>query len=191
MFRGPCFRNLDMVVTCDPSNIHHILSKNFSNYPKGQEFKEIFEILGDGIFNADAQLWEIHRKITMSLMKNVNFLNKLEQILVQKVERGLIPVLDSFSERGELTDLQDIIERFTFDSLCQLLLDHDPFSLTVDLPDIPCQKALTNVMDALFYRHIVPKSCWKFLKWVGIGTEKILCRSADRVDIDDKFVYPY
>lgn len=189
MFRGPCSANIDMAFTCDPSDIHHILSKNFSNYPKGPEFRKIFDILGDGIFNADAQLWEIHRKITMSLMNHVDFRTALERTLMVKVEQGLIPVLDSFSERGACTDLQDIFQRFTFDSFCLLLLDHDPCSLSIHLPDIRYQKALSDVMEALLYRHVVPESCWKYLKWVGIGTEKILSRSA-WVDIDEQFVYP-
>ncbi|KAK6778876.1 hypothetical protein RDI58_025594 [Solanum bulbocastanum] len=34
-FRGPIFANMDMLFTSDPANIHHILSRNFSNYPKG------------------------------------------------------------------------------------------------------------------------------------------------------------
>ncbi|KAK4484754.1 hypothetical protein RD792_007348 [Penstemon davidsonii] len=46
-FKGPWFCKMDMLVTSDPANIHHIFSKNFSNYPKGPEFKKIFEILGD------------------------------------------------------------------------------------------------------------------------------------------------
>ncbi|KAL0300979.1 UNVERIFIED_CONTAM: Alkane hydroxylase MAH1 [Sesamum radiatum] len=46
-FKGPLFSNMDMVLTSDPANIHHIFSKNFSNYPKGPEFRKIFEILGD------------------------------------------------------------------------------------------------------------------------------------------------
>lgn len=61
-FRGPVFANMDMLFTSDPANIHHILSRNFSNYPKGPEFREIFDILGNGIFNVDSELWEFHSK---------------------------------------------------------------------------------------------------------------------------------
>ncbi|KAK4398733.1 hypothetical protein Sango_1348800 [Sesamum angolense] len=34
--KGPWFCNMDMLITSDPANIHHIFSRNFSNYPKGQ-----------------------------------------------------------------------------------------------------------------------------------------------------------
>ncbi|KAL0398992.1 UNVERIFIED_CONTAM: Alkane hydroxylase MAH1 [Sesamum radiatum] len=72
MFKGPWFSNTDMLFTCDPANIHHVFSKNFSNYPKGPEFRKFFEVLGDGIFNADFELWEIHRRTTLSLLPHSN-----------------------------------------------------------------------------------------------------------------------
>ncbi|XP_031286422.1 alkane hydroxylase MAH1-like [Pistacia vera] len=46
--KGPWFANMDFVITSDPMNVHHICSKNFANYPKGPEFREIFEALGNG-----------------------------------------------------------------------------------------------------------------------------------------------
>lgn len=57
IFKGPWFANVDMMITVDPTNIKHILSKNYSNYPKGPEHRKSFDILGDGIFNSDFELW--------------------------------------------------------------------------------------------------------------------------------------
>ncbi|KAL2494766.1 Cytochrome [Forsythia ovata] len=92
-FKGPWFANMDMLFTCDPANIHHIMCKNFSNYPKGPEFKKIFAILGDGIFNSDSELWELHRKTTTSLMNHAKFCKVLERVVWDKIENGLLPVL--------------------------------------------------------------------------------------------------
>ncbi|GAA0186559.1 oxygenase [Lithospermum erythrorhizon] len=55
MFKGPWFANVDMLMTCDPANVHHILSKKFPNYGKGPQFKKIFAELGDGIFIEEAE----------------------------------------------------------------------------------------------------------------------------------------
>ncbi|KAL0443157.1 UNVERIFIED_CONTAM: Alkane hydroxylase MAH1 [Sesamum latifolium] len=79
MFKGPWSSNTDMLFTCDPANIHHVFSRNFSNYPKGPEFRKIFEVLGDGIFNADFELWEIHRRTTLSLLTHSKFHSSLER----------------------------------------------------------------------------------------------------------------
>ncbi|KAK4427789.1 Alkane hydroxylase MAH1 [Sesamum alatum] len=186
-FKGPWFSNMDMIVTSDPANIHHIFSKNFSNYPKGPEFRKIFEIFGDGIFNADFELWELHRKTTLSLLNQAKFYSFLERTVWQKIETGLLPVLDHFSEQGTVVDFQDILQRFSFDNICQLLLDCDPGSLSVDLPYLPCEKAFSEVLEPLFHRHIVPGSIWKLQKWLKIGNEKKLTEACKAFD---EFIYP-
>ncbi|KAL2454633.1 Cytochrome [Abeliophyllum distichum] len=185
--KGPWFGDMDMVVTCDPANIHYILSKNFANYPKGPEFRKIFDILGDGIFNADSELWEFHRRTTLSIMSNAKFHTFLERVVWHKVEHGLIPVLDYFVERGIEVDLQDIFQRFTFDSICKLVLNYDPGSLSTDLPYIPCEKAFNDAVEALLHRHILPESIWKLQKWLGIGKEKKLIKAWEAFD---QFLYP-
>ncbi|KAK6149526.1 hypothetical protein DH2020_017051 [Rehmannia glutinosa] len=186
-FKGPWFCNIDMVFTSDPANIHHIFSKNFSNYPKGPQFRKIFEILGDGIFNADFELWEIHRKTTLSLLTHADFSRSLEGTVWNKVKTGLYPVLDSFCKQGTDFDLQDIFQRFTFDNICKLVLDYDPCSLRVDLPYIPCDKAFSDVAEPLLHRHIIPESIWKILKWLKIGNEKKLLEASEAFD---EFIYP-
>ncbi|XP_049386838.1 alkane hydroxylase MAH1-like isoform X1 [Solanum stenotomum] len=186
-FHGPVLANLNMLATSDPANIHHILSKNFSNYPKGVEFRKIFDILGNGIFNVDYELWEIHRKTTMSLMSHAKFQTFLERNLWDIIENGLRPILDTFAEQDTLFDLQDIFQRFTFDAISKLLLDYDPKSLSIDLPHVPCEKAFNDVMDALMYRHILPEGCWKLQKWLRIGKEKQLIQAWEAFD---QFLYP-
>ncbi|KAL3821129.1 hypothetical protein ACJIZ3_007034 [Penstemon smallii] len=186
-FKGPWFCNMDMLVTSDPANIHHIFSKKFSNYPKGPEFKKIFEILGDGIVNADCELWELHRRTNISFLSHVKFQNLLETIVWDKVERGLFPVLDYFSEHGTDVDLQDIFQRFAFDNICKLVLDYDPSSLCYDLPNIPSEKAFNDAMEALFNRHVLPESIWKLQKWLRIGKEKKLIEAWKAFD---ELIYP-
>ncbi|KAL0353411.1 UNVERIFIED_CONTAM: Alkane hydroxylase MAH1 [Sesamum angustifolium] len=109
--KGPWFCNMDTLITSDPANIHHIFSRNFSNYPKGPEFRKIFDLLGDGIFNADFELWELHRRTTHSFFSHATFHTLLGRAVWGKVETGLLPVLDSFLKQGIAVDLQDILQR--------------------------------------------------------------------------------
>ncbi|CAI9296306.1 unnamed protein product [Lactuca saligna] len=102
---------MDMLFTTDPLDIQHVLSKNFTNYPKGPKFREIFDFFGDGIFNVDGHLWEIQRKTTMSLFRQPNFQSVFEGIVWNKMERGLLPILESISKPGNEMDLQDIFQR--------------------------------------------------------------------------------
>nr|GME12468.1 alkane hydroxylase MAH1-like [Ipomoea batatas] len=186
-FKGPpAFPNLNMLVTSDPANIHHVLSKNFSNYPKGPQFRKIFDILGDGVFNVDSQLWEFHRKTTLSFFNHAQFYTLLEKNVWHKVEKGLLPVLDWFAEQGAEFDLQDVFQRFTFDTISMLLLHHDPQSLCLGLPYLPCEKAFKHATDAVLYRHIFPETFWKLQNWVGIGKEKKLIQACRTFDV---FIY--
>ncbi|KAK4439582.1 Alkane hydroxylase MAH1 [Sesamum alatum] len=187
-FKGPWFCNMDMLITSDPANIHHIFSRNFSNYPKGPEFRKIFEVLGDGIFNADFELWELHRRTTLSVFTHATFHTSLGRAVWGKVETGLLPVLASFLKQGVDVDLQDIFQKFMFDNICKLVLDYDPQSLSTDLPRVPCEKALNDAIGALFYRHILPESVWKLQKWLGVGKERKLTEAWKAFD---EFIYPH
>ncbi|KAM7504412.1 hypothetical protein LguiB_003316 [Lonicera macranthoides] len=186
LFKGPWFANVDMMITTDPANIQHILSKNFSNYPKGPEFRKIFEILGDGMFNSDSDLWAFHRKITLSLLKHAEFPNLLERVVWGKVKEGVIPVLDHVCQKGEDVDLQDIFQRFTFDTICSLILDYDPVSLSPDFPYIECERAFNDSEEAVLYRHLLPEGIWRLQQKLGIGLEKKLSKAWVSFD---QFIY--
>ncbi|KAL6544626.1 hypothetical protein OROMI_023488 [Orobanche minor] len=187
-FKGPMFSNMDMLITCDPTNINHIFTKRFSNYPKGPGFRKIFEILGDGIFSSDSELWELHRRATLALMNDDRFYVSLERTVWRKVENGLMPILGHFFEKGTDFDMQDILQRFSFDNICQFFLNYDPGSLSVDMPNVPCEKALGDALGPLFHRHIVPESLWRIQKWLKIGNEKKLIESWEAFD---DFIYEH
>ncbi|VFQ91697.1 unnamed protein product [Cuscuta campestris] len=183
---GPMGANMDMLGTCEPANIHHIFSRNFSNYPKGPDFRKMFDVLGDGIFNVDSELWELHRKTTLSFFTHADFNAMLERNVWEKMERGMFPVLNHFSDRGAEFDLQDVFQRFTFDTIAGLVLNEDPGSLAVDFPYHPCEKGFNHMIDALLYRHMLPETVWRAQNFIGIGKEKKLNRA--RRDFDD-FIY--
>ncbi|KAI3517003.1 hypothetical protein L1887_16209 [Cichorium endivia] len=182
LLKGPWFSNMDMLLTTDPLDIQHLLSKNFASYPKGQKFRDILDFFGDGVLNVDGYLWEIHRKTVMSFLRQPNFQSVFEAIIWNKVERGLLPVLESISKTGMEIDLQDIFQRFTFDTTSNLLLDYDPQSLSVDFPSLPCEKSMSNIEEGILYRHLVPPTYLKLQRLLKIGNEKKLSEDYTVVD---------
>uniref|UniRef100_A0A1W7HBV8 Cytochrome P450 n=1 Tax=Scoparia dulcis TaxID=107240 RepID=A0A1W7HBV8_SCODU len=182
LFKGPWFSNMDMLVTSDPANVQYILSKNFHNFPKGPEFKKIFDVLGDGIFIADAESWENQRKLIMSLLKNLDFQKSVGESTWSKVKSGLIPILESVSAMGTELDLQEMFQRLTFDCSCVLVLGHDPNSLCLEFPHLPEEKAFTFAEEAVLRRHILPESLWKLQKWLKIGKEGKLSECKEIID---------
>ncbi|KAA8523443.1 hypothetical protein F0562_009866 [Nyssa sinensis] len=176
--RGPWFADMDIVLTCDPANIRHILSKNFSNYPKGPDFQKIFDVLGDGILNSESELLEFHRKTTMSLIHDAKFQTFLERTSWRTVEKVLVPALEHVSELGLGVDLQELFQRFTYDATCILTLGYYPSSHSINLP----LKTFGDAEEAILFRHILPESWWKLQRWLQIGKEKQLSKAVDALD---------
>ena len=80
-----------------------------------------------------------------------------------------------FSGVPTVLDLQDVIERFTFDNTCTFLFGFDPNCLPYkcnELQDIAYEKALSVLEDMVLSRHYIPKCIWKLQKWLQIGQEK-------------------
>ncbi|CAI0454999.1 unnamed protein product [Linum tenue] len=187
LFKGPCFANLDFVVTSDPMNAHHVFSKNFANYGKGEDFKAMFEeLFGEGIVNSDGESWRFQRKD--------GFENYVMRTLHQKMEGTLFRVLDDACSTRRLgtvhveVDMQDVVSRFMFDNICMWVLGFDPGYLCVDrqLSTFSCGKAFDEIEEAVIYRHIVPRSIWEFQKRFGIGSEKKISQSTK---VLDEFLY--
>ncbi|KAI3696028.1 hypothetical protein L1987_79037 [Smallanthus sonchifolius] len=182
MLKGPWFAKMDMLCTSTPADIHYILSKNFPNYPKGDKFHEIFDILGEGVSNIDGDIWEFHRRTLMHLLNHPSFHSLVKKTIWNKVEKGLLPVLDNISIQGVEADLQDIFQRFSFDIICESVFDYDPQSLSLDLPYIPCEKALSHAEEAIFVRHIMREVFWKLQRLLRIGSEKKLSDAWKDID---------
>ncbi|MED6114567.1 hypothetical protein PIB30_081536, partial [Stylosanthes scabra] len=175
IFKGPWLTNSNFLITCDPANVHHITSKNFDNYIKGPHFYEIFEIMGDGIFNTDSYKWKRNRDILHSLFRKNSFESLVVKTIHKKLESCLVPLLNDVSELRTIVDFQDIFQRFSFDNICSIVLGSDPNSLPnklIEFPEVTFEKAFNKIEDVFFYRHILPRFLWKLQKWLKIGTEK-------------------
>ncbi|KAJ9670878.1 hypothetical protein PVL29_027051 [Vitis rotundifolia] len=182
LLKGPWFANMDMLITSDPANVHYIMSTNFSNFPKGPEFLKIFDVLGEGIFNSDSDLWRKQRKLAQLLINGRQFQQFLVKTTQNKVDEGLIPVLEHVSKQGLLVDLQDLFQRFTFDTTCKLVTGFDTKCLSIEFPRVLFAKAMDDVEEAIFFRHVVPESLWKLQRWLGIGEEKKLSKGWETID---------
>ncbi|KAE8667922.1 cytochrome P450 86B1-like [Hibiscus syriacus] len=172
LVKGLWFGNMNTMVTCDPANIHYIMTSNFNNFPKGSEYKQMFDFLGDGIFNSNSDLWKKQRRATYEFVKKQQFHNFLSKTTRDKVENGLIRVLDHVTDLGSTVDLEDVFQRFMFDSTCILFIGNDPRCLSVEFPEVRFSKALDEVVEAIFYRHVWPLSFIKLMRFLNIGQEK-------------------
>ncbi|XP_072985431.1 noroxomaritidine synthase 2-like [Typha latifolia] len=181
-FHGPIYCGMELLVTCDPANVRHIFAGAFANYPKGDEFLEIFDILGDGIFNSDDETWRSQRTKAQLLMAQPRFRAFVAECSRRKVTEGLLPLLSHVAAKGLVVDLQDVFLRLTFDTTSALVFGIDPGCLSVEFPTIPFAKAMDDAMAAVFFRHIAPPPWWKLLRKLSLGEEKKLAASKRVID---------
>ncbi|GMP26359.1 hypothetical protein CsSME_00002829 [Camellia sinensis var. sinensis] len=144
------------------------MSSSFLNFLKGPKFLKIFDFLEGGIFNSDSNLWRNQKKLAQLQLSHSRFHQFLAKTTQDKVEKGLIKVLEHVSKQGLVVDLLALFQRLTFDTTCILVTGYGPGCLSVDLPHVPFSKAMDDAEEAIFIRHIVPERVWKFQRWVGI-----------------------
>ena len=174
LFNGPWFSGMEILATADPANVRYVFCENFANYPKGEQFLEIFDILGDGIFNADSESWKSQRKMIHSLMVEPRFREFVARTSRDMVQNGLLPLLSRAAEQRTIIDLQDFFFRFTFDSTCKLVCGVDTGCLSLELPSVAFAKAIDDAEEVIFFRHTVPEFYWKLLKLLKVGKEKTM-----------------
>ncbi|KAJ1298866.1 hypothetical protein BS78_01G486400 [Paspalum vaginatum] len=169
-------------ITCDPSNVRHIFTSNFANYPKGDEFAIIFDVLGGGIFNADGESWRRQRVKAQMLMTGPRFRAFTTRCSRDKVEKSLLPFLAHAADEGRPCDLHDVFLRLTFDMTCTLVFGVDPGCLAIGLPVVPFARAMDDALETLFLRHIIPVACWKLMNRLEVGQEKKMAAARRTID---------
>lgn len=183
VFKGPWFTNLNCVVTSDPRNLEYLLKTKFSNFPKGEYFRStVRDLLGDGIFSADDEIWQRQRKTASLEFHSAKFRNLTTESLLELVHSRLIPVLDdSVKQSSPAVDLQDILLRLTFDNVCMIAFGVDPGCLRLGLPEIPFARAFESATEATLLRFVTPTLVWKAMRCLKLGTEKTLDKAITEV----------
>ncbi|KAL0436317.1 UNVERIFIED_CONTAM: cytochrome [Sesamum radiatum] len=172
---------LGNVITANPENVEHMLKTRFDNYPKGKPFSAILgDLLGRGIFNADGHLWRFQRKMASLELGSVSVRSYAFNIVTTEIESRLIPLLSSVADKdingssGSL-DLQDILRRFSFDSICRFSFGLDPGCLRLSLP-ISAFASAFDLASKLSAERAITTSpiIWKLKRFFNLGSEKQL-----------------
>ncbi|XP_051209630.1 noroxomaritidine synthase-like [Lolium perenne] len=167
------FAGFRYFITCDPANVRHIFTSNFENYPKGDAFAQMFDILGGGIFNSDGERWRRQRTKAQMLMTTPRYRAFVERSSLEKAEKSVLPFLAHVADTaGASCDLQDVFMRWSFDTTSNLVYGVDPGCLSIGLPEVPFARAMDDALRTVFLRHIIPMTCWKAMRRLNVGHER-------------------
>nr|GMD29616.1 cytochrome P450 704B1 [Ipomoea batatas] len=163
-----------------PDNVEHVLKTNFPNYPKGEVYHSYMEVLlGDGIFNADGELWRKQRK-TASLEFASKNLRDFSTVVFRDYSLKLFTILTQASILNQQVDMQDLLMRMTLDSICKVGFGVEIGTLAPNLPENRFAKAFDAANIIVTLRFIDP--LWKIKKFLNVGSEAILDQSIRTID---------
>ncbi|KAF5200918.1 Cytochrome p450 [Thalictrum thalictroides] len=172
------------IFTANPANVQHILKTHFNFYPKGELSNTIYsDFLGSGIFNADGDNWKLQRQIS-SHEFNTKSIRKFVQTVVEtELSDRLLPILAGAATTTEsVIDLQNILERFTFDNICKIAFGFDPEFLLPSLPPTEFAVAfeLATMESSNRFIAMFP-AIWKVKRALDIGSEKYVRQAVSQV----------
>ncbi|KAI3846875.1 hypothetical protein MKX03_008468 [Papaver bracteatum] len=153
-----------MVFTAYPPNVKYIANSHFSNYPKGRVLKDIFnDFFGNGIINTD-DTWKFQRQMLSHEFNSTSLRKFVEEVVKIEILHRLIPL-----------DLQDIFQRFSFDTICKLSFGYDPSYLSPSLEKTEFAVAFEDATSITGERiaQVIPL-VWKLNRFFNIVSEKIL-----------------
>ncbi|KAG9454828.1 hypothetical protein H6P81_007732 [Aristolochia fimbriata] len=176
----------DGIITANPMNIEHILKTNFDNYPKGERIvSALADLIGDGIFVSDGDQWKRQRKTASLEFSTKSLRNFVMDAVRFEVSNRMVPVLDrAAGDEKKTLNLQDVLERFAFDSVCKLAFNEDPGCLAGDVASRSSDfvrafdDAATISAARLMYAF---RTLWKIKKLLNVGSERRLRRSISAV----------
>lgn len=172
--------SINNTFTTDPVNVEYILRSNFHNYPKGRLIHERFiEVLGDGIFNVDGEMWLRQRKVAI-LEFSSGKLRDYSTHAYRTHALKLVNVLLDAATKNHVVDLQDLFMRLTLDSICNIGFGVDLGSLSPELPGVPFMKAFDDSNKLIIRRYV--DYTWKIKRALNVGAEAKLRKCVETVD---------
>ncbi|XP_047939537.1 cytochrome P450 94B3-like [Salvia hispanica] len=164
------------IITANPDNVEYMLKSNFANFPKGKPFTELLgDFLGLGIFNVDGHMWSLQRKLASHEFSTNSLRDFTVQVLADEVAGRLIPILQNAAERNSVLDMQEVLRRFAFDTICQVSLGMDPSCLDMSRPVLPLSAAFDSASEISAMRGAAPVfAVWKLKRALNLGPEKDL-----------------
>ncbi|KAJ4960327.1 hypothetical protein NE237_020237 [Protea cynaroides] len=166
------------LLTTNPANVQHILKNQFYQYPKGNYFREhLYDLLGDGIFTADSDNWKFQRQMASHEFNTKSLRKFVETVVEDELSGRLLPLLSEATTKKTVFDLQDILQRFTFDNICKIAFGFDPACLSPSFPQPESEFAeafeeATRISNERF--NAVMPQVWKLKRALNIGSERQL-----------------
>eukprot|EP00591_Stephanopyxis_turris_P015131 CAMPEP_0195538460 /NCGR_PEP_ID=MMETSP0794_2-20130614/49539_1 /TAXON_ID=515487 /ORGANISM="Stephanopyxis turris, Strain CCMP 815" /LENGTH=561 /DNA_ID=CAMNT_0040672441 /DNA_START=113 /DNA_END=1798 /DNA_ORIENTATION=+ len=142
----------------DEECVKHVLYDKFELYEKGDVFRNwLSDLLGNGIFAADGELWKVHRKMASHFFSR-NMLRHSANITKQKLDQVVEKLNERIDENGGSVniDMQDMFYRMTIDIIASMAFGMELNSILREGTQHPFALAFDEVQALTHARIIDP-----------------------------------
>ncbi|GBB96249.1 hypothetical protein RclHR1_02710008 [Rhizophagus clarus] len=156
------FPGLGRFVTINnPESIEYVMKTNFDNYIKtpGSRIR-LLDLLGDGIFNVNGQMWKFQRKLASHLFYGKNF-REIICVVFEEETKKFLKIMEEKANSGEIFDLQELFYRFTLDSFGKITFGLD-FDCLTNLKNPVRFAAEFDLAQSITNKRITNPFLWRF-----------------------------
>ncbi|KAJ1431390.1 Cytochrome P450 [Sesbania bispinosa] len=173
------------VYTADPVNVEYILKTNFANYGKGRYQYEILrDVLGDGIFTVDGEMWKHQRKI-VSYQFSAKLLRDYSTLVFKSNAVKLAAIVTEASISNQPIEVQELFSKSTMDSVFNIVLGVELDTMCGTYEEgTRFSNAFHEASAITILRYI--DIFWKIKRFLNIGLEASLKKYVREID---EFVY--
>ncbi|KAL1919995.1 uncharacterized protein VTP21DRAFT_1141 [Calcarisporiella thermophila] len=166
-----------------PEQIAHVLKTHFDNYIKGPHiYHTLHDVLGNGIFNTDGDVWRFQRK-TASHVFNVRIFRELVEGVFKEESARVVQILERAADQQADIDLQRLFFCFTLDSFGRLSFSKSFRCL--ENPDAPIPFAVSFDYAQGVLDHRFTNPFWRITEFLS-GTQR---RFQEAVGVLNDFCY--
>lgn len=150
------------IYICQPQDLEIVLKTSFSHFEKGKIQYDIFkDLLGDGIFNKDGDIWKSHRKIASYKFSQAN----LNNFMLKIFKKHTINILQN-DIPTDIFDAQKLMFEFTLNTILEIGVGIDPHTYTLGND---FGKHFDYIQQRCHKRFFSP--LWKIMNRFNIGDE--------------------
>jgi cytochrome P450 len=155
------------VIILKPEYLKEVLKDNMNGYHREPIYLVCNELLGQGIFNVDGDIWQRQRRIG-SHGFNTNQLNNNALKCFKECSDKLIKKINYYADNDIAFDIKDLFFRTTMDSICKIAFNYEIDSVTCnEMP--PFAVAMDKCTRHMFRRIIDP--LWRIKKIISLSDE--------------------
>jgi cytochrome P450 len=136
----------------------------------------LLDFFGHGIFNSDGEQWLWQRKAASLEFSKRSLRNFVVDTVQTEIVNRLLPLLNKVEQTNQTIDLQDLLERFAVDSICNVAFGEDLGCLTEDGyvgEKSKFMKDFGGAQEIALQRFMNPlRFMWRVKKFLNVGSER-------------------